>query len=539
LAFFTLVFIAQMYRDFYFPPGDMARHLVRSLYFHQELKENFSLSTLAYLYFYQFPQFFHPPLVYFTTQPFYVLLGANPLAAKLSIVPFILLLIWSTFLLGRELGNEKTGLLSVFILGACPAVLFYFNFYYLDLPLAALTVLSYYLLLKSRNFSSRGYSMGFGLVSGLGLLTKWNFVFYLLAAFILALINLLKSPGGERKQKIGNLILALLGMLILALPWYLARVEAGIRAYQTFLLPSVGRDLPHDRLEHWVFNLGGMRVLLHCPYYFLYLLKFHFLPPVFLLALLGLVWAFKQDKTRELALTFLLGFLLISLIPGYQDRYLLPLLPFAAVLAVFYFAEANPKLTGVVFVPILTLGLLQTIGWMKPLPVVLSRLSYVEASPRTDFAGQPLYDMGKEVADPWSFRICLPFIPKPGFTQIPELLAKLGSEGSVLMLTDFDQQWMIRTYAELENRPYLYYTPFANGCLAFSDHNPGLEKFIGLNKLTYNAVVCKEGCYFQKGRKVSISPEERFYLKLNPALTYRGTFQLYPGKKVVLLKSSP
>lgn len=534
--FFSLVFIAQIYRDFYFPPGDMARHLVRSLYFYRQLQAGFSLETLSKLYFFRFPQFFHPPLVYFAAQPLYWLLGANPQAAKLTMIPFLWLLMGGAFLLGKEIKGEKTGLLAAFLSVSCPAVLFYFDYFYLDIPLAALVVFDYYLLLKSRAFQDLRFSLACGLVGGLGMLVKWNFAFYLLPAYGLALFNLLKS---RRWGDFKNFAAAMAGLMILALPWYWARLGSGLEAYRTFLLPSLGQDLSGDKLEHWRLVLGGKAFILHFPYYFLYLLKFHFLPPVFILSLLGTFFAFRASRTRDLALSVWLSFIVISLLPPYQDRYLLPLLPGLAVLASFFWAEAKSPRIWLLALPLLFFGLVQTVGWVKPLPYILNRLPRCEVVSRIDFERLPLYEMGKKAFEPWIYTVYRPFEPEGGYTEIPALLKKLGTASPVLMMLDFDHQWMIRTYAALEWREYLYYTPLGDSFLRFSDFQPQLEGIYRSKKPVFRAVICKEGCYFQKGKKNSPQPRNFFPLSINPRLTYQGTFRLAPGKSLVLLKSAP
>jgi hypothetical protein len=96
---------------------------------------------------------------------------------------FLWILIASVYGIGSILYERNVGLLAAFLTPLFPLVFGHSRMAMLDYPLMCMVSLSFYLLLKTDNFSSLFYSCLFGIVFGLSELTKE-------AAFIFVVIPL-------------------------------------------------------------------------------------------------------------------------------------------------------------------------------------------------------------------------------------------------------------------------------------------------------------------------------------------------------------
>ncbi|MEK6917124.1 MAG: hypothetical protein AABW92_05265, partial [Nanoarchaeota archaeon] len=113
--------------------------------------------------------------------------------------------------------DEKTGLLFAFISMTIPIYNKMILQYLIDYAFVAMVALGYMFYLYSDNFNHKTYSMLFGLVFGLGMLTKWSYPVYFG-------ILILFSLGKLDKTKIINLSLASLIVLIIIFSWYFPRL---------------------------------------------------------------------------------------------------------------------------------------------------------------------------------------------------------------------------------------------------------------------------------------------------------------------------
>jgi hypothetical protein len=89
--------------------------------------------------------------------------------------------------LGRRLDNARAGFWGALIFATAPFVVFSLTNFRLDLPLAAMVALALYTLVRSDDFTSGQWSLGLGMVFGLGMLTKPPFAVYVLPPFLWSL----------------------------------------------------------------------------------------------------------------------------------------------------------------------------------------------------------------------------------------------------------------------------------------------------------------------------------------------------------------
>ncbi len=195
---------------------DVMHHLNRSVDFYDGLKDvcksGFSFSSFFSLF--EDDQLYSlSKLFYFITALINGIFGLSPIVSKMANMPFFLILIVSTYLIGKEALNKEAGLLSATIVSFYPGLLGISHTYTLEFPNTAMVALGVFFLIKADKFSNLKYSVVFGIVSGLALLTRLSYMVYMLFPFLYTVLY--ESVHGKNNKalfilRIRNLLLSLL-----------------------------------------------------------------------------------------------------------------------------------------------------------------------------------------------------------------------------------------------------------------------------------------------------------------------------------------
>ncbi|HUK64856.1 MAG TPA: glycosyltransferase family 39 protein [Dongiaceae bacterium] len=223
-GFFVLALIASVWLaiDRRPPEWDHANHLERAVQCARDLRAGDVQGILE-------RSSFYPPLV-LCLGGVGMLLGLSDMAAGGAVmIAFLGLGMAAVYLLGRALGGGTVGIVAALLFGSAPFVVFSTLRFQLDLPLAAVVAVALVVLLATDHFRDRGAALAFGLVCGLGMLTKPTFALYVLVPVVMVL-----ARGGRRGLL--NAILAGLVMTVVSLPWFGPRLfglqaQLGARAY--------------------------------------------------------------------------------------------------------------------------------------------------------------------------------------------------------------------------------------------------------------------------------------------------------------------
>lgn len=157
---------------------------------------------------------FHPPLFYIISH-YWLVLGTNEVWLRLLPAIFGVVAIPIIFLLARELGGEKLGLMSAFILSINPYHIYYSQEFRSYSLLALLGILSMYFYYKK--------SKWLGVINTLCLYTHYSGIFILIAQGFHSLIL-------DRK-KLKSFIASLILTMVLVIPWvpqFLTQLKAGV-----------------------------------------------------------------------------------------------------------------------------------------------------------------------------------------------------------------------------------------------------------------------------------------------------------------------
>jgi len=387
LLLFTLLNYLILANTHYLYKGDSADHLIKSILCFQGIQQ---LNIPQFCW----GDYFYPPFMYQVSALFYFLFPPSMISVGMTHIPFWAVLIFSIYGIGSLLFSPLIGLLAVFYFLTAPYTILWSYQYMLDIPAAAMLALAFYLLLKSQNFQNRLYAALFGIVLGLGMLTKWwigylllgPLLYYLLSlylnavkGFFLRISGFLVSGGlfyafikiafyfektvGPPQQNgfWPFLLLTLAEGMILGLSlrgiFYLARIMKKANSENLPALINFTDSLvlcfltcgwlylnPHFALLNgMLFETGAVGSIWpwpHLPYYPYHLvfnvLRVGYAPFILIGLALFLVKGWKNPAHRMLLFTLITSFVLLIVMPNKQERYLLPWLALAAPVAVFW-----------------------------------------------------------------------------------------------------------------------------------------------------------------------------------------------------------
>jgi len=256
-----------------------------------------------------------PPLVYFTSAVSLRLLGRTAQMLALTGTFFFLVLLLLTYGIGAWLRSPPAGLLAAALLAAWPVMLDYSRHYNLDLPLAACVAGAAYFLLRSQGFTKPGAALGFGLWSGLGMLTKVTFPVFLAPIFIVEMWIHRRERTRRAWLWCGLSFLIAAG---LAAVWYVPRLDhlwhsmrLHLVGYNRYFAPGQAES-GHFFLIDAYYSLG---------------------PGGAALLLLGLFFGLTRNGNRSLLAWLLFPLILFAAAPSDIVRFALPSLAAAAVSA--------------------------------------------------------------------------------------------------------------------------------------------------------------------------------------------------------------
>jgi len=278
---------------------------------------------------YMFPPFWHLLLAYLWK----IAGGISFVVAQIYHTLYYALLLIFTYLLGKEIYGKEEGRYSMILVGTIPMIVSFGILFYVDVPLAALTTVTFLLILKKR-FILAGLGFGLmyftklnGLVFGIPFLLTILFQNYRdrwlrkLLGFSLAALTIIAPDIYWREKNV--LEGAWLGSNQKIVNVFVSEVSGNLRGWtdpailkKTLSLkaPKYGHDStflsPKDHIKY--FGLPLLLLLI------LYLLKKKFL---------------KKDLLLWMPVFFYLLFFLFFFNMDGDIRYLLPISPFLSIIA--------------------------------------------------------------------------------------------------------------------------------------------------------------------------------------------------------------
>jgi 4-amino-4-deoxy-L-arabinose transferase-like glycosyltransferase len=255
----------------------------------------------------------YPPLYYFVTALFYRLFGTSIDTAQLANIPAIILLAIATYGIARTLMSPRTAALAGILVNFFPFMLWISREALIEYWLVALVALSIWALTKTKEFSDPKWTLLFGVLCGLGMLTKWTFPLFVAPPALWA-----------ARRNWTNAFKAAALAAVLAAYWYVPQFPMISKAWQQ---AAIGGQSEHDptslSVEGWLFYIRGLEG------YQLFL-------PLFVVFGVGLFSVLRNRASRAkwmlIAVYLLGGWCGLMLLPNKDPRYSAPLLPAVAVI---------------------------------------------------------------------------------------------------------------------------------------------------------------------------------------------------------------
>ncbi len=286
----------------------------------------------------------YPPLVHLLIAVLYLVFHPGPHVAVLVNLPATFLLLWATAVIAYRQAGERAALLAPTLLSFYPFMIWMSRETVLDYTLSAIVALSIMLLILSNNFESRRHSLLFGLSLGLGMLTKWTFIAYVIFPFLLVFLS--RSTLG-RWERLRNALDAVIIGILISLPWYLPNLPR-LRSYfpENMAMGAAEGEPPVLSFQSFI-------------YYLRLLEGYQLFAPFFVLFLFGVAHALRNrgSHDRLIFLWLIGGWLAMTLLRTKDPRFTMPLLVAVAVVTAAPLAGRwwKPALAG-----IMAIGLFQT-----------------------------------------------------------------------------------------------------------------------------------------------------------------------------------
>ncbi|MBU06089.1 MAG: hypothetical protein CL877_09110 [Dehalococcoidales bacterium] len=358
------------------PTWDPSRHFYIALSYWHALDfnaENWWLNVLNV-------EPFYPPLYHLSLLPFFALFGFSGDSAVLANSLYMFVIILSTYGIGAHLYDQRTGLLAAFLVSCYPILTYMSRMCMTDVMLTAGITLAYYFFLKSENFEDRNYTFFFSLTLAASLLVKWTCLVLILPPLILGLWG---SESVEFKKRLVQFAYYA-GMIIalIVFPFFLFLLDEGRWIFLTLELALVAFlvkrfkdvDLSCQKVTNLV-TMTGVCLLICFPWYshhlvnilkglslagwraarvgqvttfgvdqwlhYIHLLKSDVSTLFFVLFVIALAVSLVFRKYfRPVLFWWVVGsYILLTLLPGRDARYIMPVLPAMAIVSSVFICQ--------------------------------------------------------------------------------------------------------------------------------------------------------------------------------------------------------
>lgn len=135
-----------------------------------------------------------PPLFHIHTAFMNILFNNTTKISLLSNIPFFILIIIFTFLIGKIVAGYKEGLLAAFLISMYPGIFGMSRSYGIDFPAISMVAVSIYFLIRSHGFKNFKYTAFFGICLGLSVLIRAQTIFFLLGPLFYTLVIYILRP---------------------------------------------------------------------------------------------------------------------------------------------------------------------------------------------------------------------------------------------------------------------------------------------------------------------------------------------------------
>ncbi len=318
------------------PLWDMAGHSYRSAQVAEWLSEFHLRSILEW-------KTLYPPFPYLVTGLVFLVTQPHTDVPQYSLVLWTIVMMVAVYDIALHCKvSRPQAVLAALLTMFAPLTAHFGRIYDLDFPLAASTTAAVAALLRTAGFRNLPWSLVFGVLTGIALLTKWTAILFITAALLPVLVVHWRTL--QHRNVVRNIALALLCAVVLAGPWYALHARDVLASVQ----PTTAM---HEAVAATSTNAGDSTTFLwHAGFYFSWITRAVGWPIALWFFVSLYILLLRRVQARWFLLSWLgLSYLAISFVVAKEGRYLLPLLPVIALITAVGIASFRPRFRRILF----------------------------------------------------------------------------------------------------------------------------------------------------------------------------------------------
>ncbi len=293
--------------------NDEAVHLTHSFYYYDIFKN-------------PFPHTFNrlldvddrwPPFFHFICGLFCFIFGKSYNSFLFVHTAYLFLALFSIYFIVKKINSEESAILSILVFAAYPLTFMLYNWFVLEFSLASLVLFGFCCLVYSENFQNLKFSLLLGFVFGIGMLTKWTYLFFIAGPF---LYFFLRGLNNKRNTVICNALLVLLIAFYLGHFWVFRHFNNLIKVIPEGLIRT-SESIPKLSLSGVLFYMRS----------FYYGVSWVGLSVVFV-SLIYFVVSSNKNKLLFI-LTVIFPYFILTLIDNKWGHYIFPVFPIFAMIS--------------------------------------------------------------------------------------------------------------------------------------------------------------------------------------------------------------
>ena len=295
-----------------------------------------------------------PPFVAISLLPFYLFFGQSAdKAIFYQNLIYIPILLTSTCLIVRRI-NQKCGIfLPVVLLLTYPQIYKITNKYLLDMPLTAIVAMCVYGLMCTENFTRKNKSVLLGVMLGIGMLIKVQFIIFLMGPLSVVIFYSLKDGynNGTLNKRSSNIIITILFAMMTAAFWYLPNLKkvfivSAFSATKDGLVRGCPDPFSVQAALYYVFTLINEQIS------FTYAVLF----------LIGLVlYLMKITRDKAIIISWIVvPYVILSFFVSHKEaRFILPSLPAFVLITSIGLSRLPKKYFSLIVIPAIAIVVMQ------------------------------------------------------------------------------------------------------------------------------------------------------------------------------------
>lgn len=257
----------------------------------------------------------------------------------LNSIYFVLSLVGLFLIVRCVLEKDSYAMLSCLALMAFPLFLYCSKKFFMEVGLTPWVIFAVYLILINVNWINYRKAFLLGIISGIGMLFKWTFLLYVAGAFAVSLFYALNNKTLSRKRVLTTLGLALFAAATICSLWYTLRFSFAELLFNFNGAWSAATNIEKSYWSFLKYNLWRSSRFLAMGISY----------PFLIISFLSVFTTFERvrtDKKMQILIAwFALPFVILWAFTGdCEPRYLLPIIPFFAVLAVIFLYKLGIKI---------------------------------------------------------------------------------------------------------------------------------------------------------------------------------------------------